>query len=64
MDMRKLAPPAQEERRRQVIGLRPSGLIYDAIAAQVGLTRTGVFNICQRYNHRGRTGLKSGRKGP
>jgi hypothetical protein len=45
VDMRKLPPAAQEERRRQVIGLRQAGQTYDAIAAQVGLTRTGVFDI-------------------
>ncbi len=45
VDMRKLPAAAQEERRRQVIGLRESGLTYEAIAVQVGLTRTGVFNI-------------------
>jgi hypothetical protein len=45
VDMRKLPAAAQEERRRQVIGLRQTGMAYDAIAAQVGLTRTGVFNI-------------------
>ena len=43
--MRKLPAAAQEERRRQVIGLRQAGMTYDAIAALVGLTRTGVFNI-------------------
>jgi transposase len=64
VDMRKLPAAAQEERRRQVIGLRQAGMTYDGIAAQVGLTRTGVFNICQRYKQRGRAGLKSGRKGP
>jgi hypothetical protein len=48
VDMRKLPAAAQEERRRQVIGLRESGLTYEAIAVQVGLTRTGVFNICRR----------------
>jgi transposase len=64
VDMRKLPAAAQEERRRQVIGLRQAGMTYEAIAAQVGLTRTGVFNICQRYELRGRAGLKSGRKGP
>ncbi len=42
--MRKLPAAAQEERRRQVIGLRQAGVAYDAIAAQAGLTRTGVFN--------------------
>jgi hypothetical protein len=45
VDMRKLPAAAQEERRRQVIGLRQAGMTYDAIAAQVGLTRTGVFDI-------------------
>jgi transposase len=64
VDMRKLPAAAQEERRRQVIGLRQAGMSYDAIAAQVGLTRNGVFNICPRYRWRGRAGLKSGRKGP
>ncbi len=29
VDMRKLPPAAQEERRRQVIGLRESGLTYE-----------------------------------
>ncbi len=45
VDMRKLPAAAQEERRRQVIGLRRAGMTYDAIAAQVGLTPTGVFDI-------------------
>jgi hypothetical protein len=49
VDMRKLPAAAQEERRRQVVGLRESGLTYEAIAAQVRLTRTGVFNICRRF---------------
>jgi transposase len=39
-------------------------MTYDAIAAQVGLTRNGVFNICQRFARKGRAGLKSRRKGP
>ena len=43
--MRKLPAAAQEERRRQVIGLRQRGLAYREIAEQVGLSRTGVFNI-------------------
>ena len=49
IDMRKLPAAAQEERRRQVIGLRERGLSYEAIAAQVGLSQTGVFNIYQRF---------------
>ena len=62
--MRKLPAAAQEERRRQVIGLRQAGMTYDAIAAQAGLTRTGVFNICKRHAERGAAGLKSGPRGP
>jgi hypothetical protein len=45
VDMRKLPAAAQEERRRQVIGLRQAGMTYDLIAAQVGLSPTGVFDI-------------------
>ena len=64
VDMRKLPAAAQEERRRQVIGLRQAGMTYDAIAARVGLTRTGVFNICKRFAERGAAALKSGPRGP
>src|SRR5919199_1263160 len=64
VDMRKLPAAAQEERRRQVIGLRQAGLTYEAIAAQVGLSPTGVLNICHRYAERGAAGLKSGPRGP
>jgi transposase len=64
VDMRKLPAAAQEERRRQVIGLRQAGMVPDAIAAQVGLTRTGVFNICKRFAERGAAGLRSGPRGP
>jgi transposase len=63
VDMRKLPAAAQEERRRQVIGLRQSGLTYAAIAAQVGLSPTGVFNICQRFAHEGTKGLVSRPRG-
>jgi transposase len=64
VDMRKLPAAAQEERRRQVIGLRQAGMTYDAIAAQVGLSPTGVFDICKRYAERGAAGLKTGPRGP
>src|ERR687895_323683 len=64
VDMRKLPAAAQEERRRQVVGLRQAGRTYDAIAAQLGLTRTGVFNICRRFADRGAAGLRSGPRGP
>jgi transposase len=47
-----------------VIGLRQAGLTYDEIAAQVGLSATGVLNICHRYAERGAAGLRSGPRGP
>lgn len=64
VDMRRLAAAAQEERRRQVVGLRESGLSYDAIAAQAGLSRTGVFNICRRFAAKGLAGLARHARGP
>jgi transposase len=63
VDMRKLAPAAQEERRRQVIGLHQNGASYAAIAAQVGLSQTGVFDICKRFATKGKKGLVSGKRG-
>src|SRR3954463_3040601 len=63
VDMRKLAPAAQEERRRQVIGLRQNGASYAALAAQVGLSQTGVFDICKRFDANGKKGLVSGKRG-
>ena len=61
--MRKLPAAAQEERRRQVVGLRQRGLTYTAIAAQVGLSRTGVIDICRRYAAEGTEGLVSKPRG-
>jgi transposase len=63
LDMRKLPAAAQEERRRQVIGLRRAGLTYRAIAEQVGLSRTGVIDICQRFAAEGAKGLVSKPRG-
>jgi transposase len=63
VDMRKLAAAAQEERRRQVVGLRQSGFSYAAIAAQTGLSPTGVLDICHRFATRGAKGLVSGKRG-
>lgn len=48
-DMRSLPRDARHERRVQVIRLREAGRTYDEIARQTGLSRTGVFDICQRY---------------
>src|SRR5215208_1539136 len=63
VDMRKLPAAAQEERRRQVVGLRQRGLTYREIAEQVGLSRTGVINICQRFAAEGAKGLVSKPRG-
>ena len=62
--MRKLAAVAQEERQRQVVGLRESGLTFAAIAAQRGLTENGVSGICRRYAECGLAGLASGPRDP
>src|SRR5512133_3023022 len=64
VDMRSLAPAAQEERRRQVIGLRERGLTYPEMAHQVGLTKNGVFDICKRFRARGMAGVQTGPRGP
>ncbi len=61
--MRKLPAAAQEERRRQVIGLREAGMTYGAIGERLGLSRTGVFNICQRFAAEGAKGLVSKPRG-
>src|SRR5215203_3008362 len=63
VDMRKLPSAAQEERRRQVVGLRRRGLTYGAVAGQVGLSRTGVIGICQRFAAEGARGLVSRPRG-
>jgi len=52
-DMRTLSRDARHERRVQVIRMRKAGQTYEAIAAQTGLSRTGVFNICQRHANGG-----------
>ena len=55
--MRNLPVQARHERRVQVIRLRQAGLTYEAIAPQAGLSRTGVFNICSRYEAGGADAL-------
>ena len=62
--MRKLPAAAQEERWRQVVGLRENGLTFAAIAAQTGLTENGVSGICRRHAEQGLAGLASGPRGP
>ena len=64
-DMRSLSRDARHERRVQVVRLRKAGQTYDAIAAQTGLSRTGVFDICKRHEAAGAKALRdapSGRK--
>ncbi len=61
--MRKLPAAAREERRRQVIGLRQRGLAHWEIAERVGLSRTGVFDICRRFAAEGAQGLVSKPRG-
>ena len=57
-DMRSLSREARHERRVQVIRLRRAGHTYEQIASQTGLSRTGVFNICQRHEAGGAAALK------
>lgn len=57
-DMRTLSRQARHERRVQVIRLRKAGYTYEQIAAQTGLSRTGVFNICRRHQAGGAAALK------
>ncbi len=61
--MRKLPAAAQEERRRQAVGLRQRGLTYQAVAEQVGLSRTGVIDICRRFAAEGAKALASKPRG-
>lgn len=56
--MRSLSRDARHERRVQVIRLRETGLTYEEIAAQTGLSRTGVFDICRRYARGGAKALQ------
>jgi transposase len=58
IDMRSLSREARHERRVQVIRLRKAGHTLEQIATQTGLSRTGVFNICQRHEAGGAAALK------
>ena len=62
-DMRSLSREARHERRVQVIRLRKAGQTYEAIATQTGLSRTGVFNICQRHTNSGTRALRDAQGG-
>jgi transposase len=48
-DMRSLSREAKFDKRVKVIALRRAGRSYVQIALQLGLSRTGVFDICKRH---------------
>jgi len=48
-DMRSLSRQAKFDKRVKVIELRHAGRSYVQIALQIGLSRTGVFDICKRH---------------
>ncbi len=56
-DMRSLSPRARRERRVQVVQLRAAGHTYAEVAAQTGVSRTGVFDICHRVQSTGSRAL-------
>jgi len=65
VDMRSLSQAGRLARRIEVIRLRKAGGTYDGIAVQLGLSRTGVFDICKRHEATGALGLRdraSGRR--
>ncbi len=57
-DVRSLSREARHERRAQVIRLRRAGRTYEEIASLTGLSRTGVFNIRDRYAKDGARALR------
>lgn len=61
--MRLLSPAARLERRVEVIRLRKAGGTYGDIAEQLGLSRTGVFDICKRHDAVGVPGLADRARG-
>jgi hypothetical protein len=58
IDMRSLSREARFAKRVKVIELRHAGRSYVQIALQVGLSRTGVFDICKRHAAIGSTALR------
>ena len=62
-DMRSRSRDPRHERRVQVIRLRNAGQTFEQIAAQTGLSRTGVFNICKRRDALGAKALRDAPSG-
>ncbi len=63
VDMRSLSKAARLARRVEVIRLRKAGGSYEGIAEKLGLSRTGVFDICKRHHAEGTPGLHDRAKG-
>jgi transposase len=63
IDMRSLSRQAKFDRRVRVIELRRAGRSYVQIALQVGLSRTGVFDICKRHDAVGIIALRDAPSG-
>ncbi len=59
--MRTIGAAGRAERRRTVMTLRAKGWSYETIAQHTGLSRTGVFNICQRIQAKGRGAIEDPR---
>jgi transposase len=57
-DMRSLPRAARHERRVQVIRLREAGYTYLQISQHLGMSKTGAFDICQRYAQGGSEALR------
>ena len=55
--MRSSSAAERRLRRQRVVALRVAGCSFATIAAQTGLSRTGVFNICKRIASAGSTAL-------
>jgi len=55
--MRSLSAAERRRRRVRVMALRAAGCSLAAIAAQTGLSRTGVFDICKRVEAEGAKAL-------
>jgi transposase len=62
-DMRSLTREARQERRVQVIRLRKAGHTLDEIGLQTGLSKTGVFDICKRFDEGGAAALNDAPRG-
>ena len=61
--MRSLSQSARLQRRVEVIRLRTAGGTYGEIAEKLGLSRTGVFDICKRHDAAGAPALRDRARG-